>query len=119
MNNIWETTYSIPHTQYPDIKFVRPGTPYPKSNDSSVSIHPNSCIDDFIDRLVEGRETGLPERDPVILAPMLLQWEYESKYLPVMELFRFHVNGQILHKTLRIKYMINVVLLEIFEWKDF
>ena len=71
------------------MKFVRPGTPYPKNNDSSVSIHPNNCIDDFIDRLVEGKETVLPERDPVISASMLLQLEYESKCLPVMELFRF------------------------------
>ena len=89
MNSIRETTYSSPHTQYPDTKFVRPGTPYPKNYDSSVSIHPNNCIDDFIDRLVEGKETVLPERDPGISASMLLQLEYESKCLPVMELFRF------------------------------
>ena len=89
MNNIRETTYSTPHTQYPDMKFVRPETPNPKNFDSSVSIHPNNCIDDFIDRLVEGKETVLPERDPDISASMLLQLEYESKCLPVMELFRF------------------------------
>ena len=89
MNNIQENTYSTPHTQYPDIKFVLPGTPYPKNNDSSLSIHQNNSIDDFIDRLVEGKETVLPERDPVISASMLLQLEYESKCLPVMELFRF------------------------------
>ena len=89
INNIPENTYSTPHTQYPDMKFVRPGTPYPKNNDSSVSIHPNNCIDDFIDRLVEGKKTVLPERDPVISTSMLLQLEYESKCLPVRELFRF------------------------------
>ena len=77
------------------MKFVRPGTPYPKDklgiqvNDSSLSIHPTNCIDEFIDRLVEGEETVLPERDPVISMSMLLQLEYESKCLPVMELFRF------------------------------
>ena len=89
MNNIRETTYSTPHTQYPDMKFVRPETPNPKNFDSSVSTHPNNCMDDFIDRLVEGKETVLPERDPVILASMLLQLKYKSKCLPVMELFRF------------------------------
>ena len=77
------------------MKFVRPGTPYLKDklgiqvNDSSLSIHPTNCIDEFIDRLVEGEETVLPERDPVISMSMLLQLEYESKCLPVMELFRF------------------------------
>ena len=89
MNNIRENTYSTPHNHYPHMKFVRPGLPFPKNNDSSVSIHPNNCIDDFIDRLVEGKETVLPERDPVLSVSMLLQLEYESKYLPVMELFRF------------------------------
>ena len=63
--------------------------PTSKNYDSSVSIHLNNCIDDFIDRLVEGKETVLPERDPGISASMLLQLEYESKCLPVMELFRF------------------------------
>ena len=89
MDNVRENTYSTPHTQYPDMKFIHSGTPYPKNNDSYVSIHPNNCIDDFIDRLVEGKETVLPERDPVLSASMLLQLEYESKCLPVMELFRF------------------------------
>ena len=89
MNNIRENTYSTPHTQYPYMTFVRPGTLYPKNIDSSVAIHPNNCIDDFIDRLVEGKETVLPERDSVISASMLLQLEYESKCLPVIELFRF------------------------------
>ena len=89
MNNIRETTYSTPHTQYPDMKFVRPETPNPKNFDSSVSIHPNNCIDDFIDRLVEAKETVLLEKDRVISASMLLQLEYESKCFPVMELFRF------------------------------
>ena len=63
--------------------------PTSKNYDSSVSIHLHNCIDDFIDRLVEGKETVLPERDPVILASMLLQLEYDSKCLPVKELFRF------------------------------
>ena len=89
MDNIRENTYSTPNTQYPDMKFVHSGTPYPKNNDSTVSIHPNNCIDDFIDISVEGKETVLPERDPVISESMLLQLEYESKCLPVMELFRF------------------------------
>ena len=89
MNNIRENTYSTPHIQYPDLKFVPPKTSYPKNSDSPVSVHPNNCIDDFIDRLVEGKETVLPERDPVLSVSMLLQLEYESKYLPVMELFRF------------------------------
>ena len=71
------------------MKFVPYGTPYPKNNDSSVSIHCTNCIDNFIDRLVEGKETVLPERDPVISASMLLQLEYESKCFPVMERFRF------------------------------
>ena len=70
------------------MKFVSSGTPYPKNKDSYVSIHSNNCID-FIDRLVEGKETVLPERDPVISASMLLQLEYESKCLSVMERFRF------------------------------
>ena len=89
MNNIGENTYLTPHTQYPDMKFVRPVTPYPKNVDSSVAIHPNKCIDNFIDRLVEGKKTILPERDPAISESMLLQLECESKCLPVMELFRF------------------------------
>ena len=71
------------------MKFVCPGTPNPKNNDSSLSIHANNCIGDFIDRLVEEKETVLPERDPVILASMLLQLHYELKCLPVMKLFRF------------------------------
>ena len=58
-------------------------------NDSSLFIHPTNYIDDFIDRLVEGEETVLPEREPVISTSMLLQLEYESKCLPVTELFRF------------------------------
>ena len=55
-NNIGENNYSTPHTQFPDMKFVRPETPYPKDrlgiqvNDSSLSIHLTNCIDDFIDR---------------------------------------------------------------------
>ena len=87
MNNIRENTYSTPHPQNADMKFVCPGTLYPKNNDSSLSIHPNNCIDDFIDRLVEGKETVLPER--VISTSMLLQLHYELKCLPVMKLFRF------------------------------
>ena len=93
-NNIRESTYST-HTQCSDIKFVRPGTPYQinrlgiKVNDSSSSIDPNNCINNFIDRLVEGKETVQPERNLVISASMLLKQEYESKCLPVMELFRF------------------------------
>ena len=78
------------------MKFVRLGTPYPKDrlridckNDSSLSMHPTNCIDDFIDRSVEGEETVLQERDPIISTSMLLQLEYESKRLPVLELFRF------------------------------
>ena len=89
MNNIGENTYSTPHTQYADMKFVRPGTPYPKNIDSSVAFHPNNCIHDFIERLVEGKERVLPERDSLTSASMLLQLEYESKCLPVMEVFRF------------------------------
>ena len=78
----------------PDMRFFRPGTPYSKDrlgiqiNDSSLSIHPTNCIDDLTDRLVEGKKTVLPERNPVISASMLLQLEYDSKCLPVMELFR-------------------------------
>ena len=77
------------------MKFVRPGTPYPKVrlaiqvNDSSLSIHPTNCIDDFIDRLVEGEETVLPKTDAVVSTSMLLQLEYESKSSPVIKLFRF------------------------------
>ena len=78
-----------PHTQYPDVKFVCSATPYRKNKVSYVCIPPNKCIDDFIERLVEGKETVLPERHPVVSASMLLQLEYESKCLPVMELFRF------------------------------
>ena len=92
MKNIRENTYSTsppPHPQNADMKFVCPGTPNPKNNDLSLSIHPNNCIGDFIDRLVEEKETVLPERDPVILASMLLQLHYELKCLPVMKLFRF------------------------------
>ena len=77
MNNIRENTYSTPHTQYPHMTFVRPGTLYPKNIDSSVAIHPNNCIDDFIDRLVKGKKTALPEKDPVISASMLLQLKYK------------------------------------------
>ena len=77
------------------MKFVHPRTPYPRDrlgiqvNDSSLSNHPTNCTDDFIDTLVEGEETVLPERDPVISTSMLLQLEHDSKCLPVMELFRF------------------------------
>ena len=76
------------------MRFFRPGTPYSKDrlgiqvNDSSLSIHPTNCIDDLTDRLVEGKKTVLPERNPVISASMLLQLENDSKCLPVMELFR-------------------------------
>ena len=89
INNIGKNTYSTLHTQYPHMKFVCPATPYPKNVDSSVAIHPNNSIDDFIDRLVEGKETILPERNPIISASMLLQLEYESKCFPTMELSRF------------------------------
>ena len=78
-----------PRTQYPDVKFVCSATPYRKNKVSYVCIPPNKCIDDFIEGLVEGKETVLPERHPVVSASMLLQLEYESKCLPVMELFRF------------------------------
>ena len=78
-----------PHTQYPDVKFVCSATPYQKNKVSYVCIPPNKCIDHFIERLVEGKETVLRERHPVVSASMLLQLEYESKCLPVMELFRF------------------------------
>ena len=77
------------------MKFVCPGTPYPKDrlgiqvNDSSLSIHSTSCIDNFIDRLVKGEETVLPKREPVTSTSMLLQLEFESKFLPVIEHFRF------------------------------
>ena len=122
-NNIRENNYSTPHTQCPDMKIVCPGTPFPKDrssiqfSDSSLSIHPTNYTDDFIDRLVEREETVLPERDPVISRSMLLQLKYESKSLPVLELFRF--DGQILYKILRIKRMINVVLQMISKWKGF
>ena len=117
-----------PHTQYPDTKFVRPGTPYPKDrlgiqvNDSSLSIHPTSCIDNFIDRLVEEDETVLPERDPVISTSMLLQLEYELNAFQswnFLDLMGTHVNGQTLYKTLRIECMIKEVLQMIFAWKGF
>ena len=104
MNNFRENTYSTPHTQYPDMKFVRPGTPYPKNNDSSVSFHPNNCIDDFIVRLVEGKETVLPEKDPVTWASMLLQLEYESnvfKSWTFLDSMGIHVNGQVLYKNFK------------------
>ena len=71
------------------MKFVRSGTSYPKNKHFYVSIHPNKCIYDFIDRLVVVKDTVLPERYPVVSASMLLQLEYESKCLSVMELFRF------------------------------
>ena len=71
------------------MKFVRPGIPYLKNNDSPRSIHPKNRIDNFIDRLVEVKETVLPERDPVILASMLLHLQDKSKCLSLMELFRF------------------------------
>ena len=97
-NNILENTHSNPHTQYPDMKFLHSGTPYPKDrlgiqvNDPSLSIHPTNCIDDFIDRLVEEEKAVLPERNPFISTSMLLQLEYKSKCLPVMKLFRFDGN---------------------------
>ena len=47
-------------------------------SDSSLSIHPTNCIDDFIDRLLEAEETVLPGRDPIISTAILLQLEYES-----------------------------------------
>ena len=72
------------------MKFVYSTTSYPKNKVSYVCIPPNKCIDDFIGRLVEGKETVLPERNPVVSASMLLQLEYESKCLPVKELFRFN-----------------------------
>ena len=61
-----------------DKKFVCPGTPYPKDrlriqySDSSLSIYPTICIDNFIDRLVEVEKTALPERNPAIPTSMLL-----------------------------------------------
>ena len=72
------------------MKFVCSATPYQKNKVSYVCIPPNKCIDDFIEGLVEGKETVLPERHPVVSASMLLQLEYESKCLPVKELFRFN-----------------------------
>ena len=50
-NNIRENTHSNPHIQCPDMKFVRPGTPYPNNrldipfNNSSLSIHETNCIE--------------------------------------------------------------------------
>ena len=97
-NNIRETTYLPPLTQCPDMKFVCSGTCYPvdrlgiQFSDSSLSIQPTNCIDHFTNRLVEGEETFLSERDPVISTSMLLQLEHESKCLPVMERFRIDGN---------------------------
>ena len=79
-----KTSVSNPHTQCPNMKFVCPRKSYPKDrlgvqvNDSSLSIHPTNCIDDFIDRLLEAEETVLPGRDPIISTAILLQLEYES-----------------------------------------
>ena len=87
MNNSREDNYSTPYTQDPDIKFICLGTLSSKNNDSFVSVYPNNYIDDFIERLVEEKETVLPKRNPVILASMLLQLGYESKCLSVMEFF--------------------------------
>ena len=85
----FEKTPTQPHTpnvhlsiivqyQHNDKKFVRPGTPYPKDrlgiqySDSSLSIYPNICIDNFTERVVEVDKTVLPERNPVISTSMLL-----------------------------------------------
>ena len=87
MNNSREDNYSTPYTQDPDIKFICLGTLSSKNNDSFVSVYPNNYIDDFIERLVEEKETVLPKRNPVISASMLLQLGYESKCLSVMEFF--------------------------------
>ena len=87
MNNSREDNYSTPYTQDPDIKFICLGTLSSKNNDSFVSVYPNNYIDDFIERLVEEKETVLPKRNPVISASMLLQLRYESKCLSVMEFF--------------------------------
>ena len=78
-----KTSVSNPHTQCPNMKFVCPRKSYPKDrlgvqvNDSSLSIHPTNCIDDFIDRLLEAEEKVLPERDLIISTAILLQLEYE------------------------------------------
>ena len=80
------------------MKFVHSGTCYPidrlgiQFSDSSLSIQQTNCIDDFINRLVEEEETFLSERDPVISTSMLLQLEYELKWLPFMERIRFDGN---------------------------
>ena len=70
-----------------------PGTPYPKTkaensvkSDNNLSHH---SIDALRDELVEGEETVFLERDIVVSTSKLLQLEYESKCLPVLELFRF------------------------------
>ena len=98
LNNQVETninpviSYSTPHTLYPNIIVKPSGTPYPKikaENSVKPDNNPSHSVNAFIDKLVEGEETVFLERDIVISASKLLQLEYESKCLSVIELFQF------------------------------
>ena len=86
------SSYSIPHTSYPSVIEKPPGTHYPKTkakNSVKPDNNPSHNIDVFNDELVEGEETNVLGRDIVISTSKLLQLKYESKCLPVIELFRF------------------------------
>ena len=96
LNNQVETntnpisSYSAPHTLYLNNIVKPPGTPYPKTK-AEYSVepvnNPSHSIDAFIYELVEGEETVFLERDIFISTSKLLQLLYESKCLPVIELF--------------------------------
>ena len=96
LNNQVETninpisSYSTHHTLYPNIIVKPPRTLYPKTKaENSVEPdNPSHSIDAFIDELVEGEEKVFLERDIFISKSKLLQLEYGSKCLPVIELFR-------------------------------
>ena len=71
---------------------TRPPTPFAKkvqSYEDFVSIEP---IDAFIEKLVEGQETVLPESLETTSAFSVLQRDFETRLLPPVELTRFKDN---------------------------
>ena len=75
-------------------KVIRNHTPFKASvhtdkNSNETNINEENGVDDFIDYLVEGQETVL-EIDNDVNPTTLLQWEFESRHLPPIDLIKFN-----------------------------
>ena len=77
-----------------------PTEPKPTSQSNQGNIQSES-VDSFIDLLEEGKGTVFNFNDNNLSMAQLLQWEFETKNLPAIELVRFdgnHANDSTLYK---------------------